>query len=126
EVPPSGPLSESVPSAPAVGFWTEAWRRYRRRPIAMLALAYVLLLCVVAVLAPAIAGTKPLVCKYKGELYFPAMGYFKRSWEATIFRRDGVIDNYPRALEANDPDSWAIWPLVYQDPYRRVRDDEWP
>jgi peptide/nickel transport system permease protein len=91
----------------------------------MMALIYVLILCVVALLAPAIAGTKPLVCKYKGEIYFPALGYYNRAWEAPIFRTDGVINNYPKALKANDPESWAVWPLVYQDPYRRVRDNEW-
>lgn len=126
ETSPVEPGAVKETSAPAVGFWTESWRRYRRRPMAMIALGYVLLLCLIALFAPAIAGTKPLVCKYKGELYFPAMGYFVRSWEAPIFRHDGVIDNYPTALKANDPESWAIWPLVYQDPYRRVRDGEWP
>lgn len=126
KIPSTDALASAENSAPAVGFWTEAWRRYRRRPIAMLALVYVLFLCLVALLAPAIAGTKPLVCKYKGKIYFPAMGYYSRSWEAPIFRQDGVINNYPKALKANDAESWAIWPLVYQDPFRRVRDSEWP
>ena len=28
-------------------------------------------------------------------------------------------------LKENDPESWAIWPIIYQDPLRRVRDGEW-
>ena len=32
-----------------------------------------------------IVGTKPIVCKYKGSIYFPCLGYFNRSWENPIF-----------------------------------------
>ncbi len=79
----------------------------------------------VAIFSPAIAGTKPIVCKYKGKLYFPAMAYFNRRWENPVFYTDKFRRIYPKNLEAKDPDSWALWPLVYQDPYRRVRDGEW-
>src|SRR5690606_16988344 len=108
------------------GFWSESWRRFRRRRLAMAALIYVVLMLLVALLSPAIVGTKPIVVRYKGELYFPALGYFNRQWENPIFRRDRFRGVYPGNLEKNDPDSWAIWPLVYQDPYRRVREGEWP
>jgi len=108
------------------GFWHEAWRRFRQRKLSLLALCYVLVLVVVAVFAPAIAGTKPVVCRYKGQLYFPALGYFHRGWENAIFQHDRFRKRYPKNLQEKDPESWAVWPLVYQDPYRRVRDDEWP
>ena len=108
------------------GFWREAWRRFRHRKLGMLALLFVVFLCLVAIFAPMIVGTKPIVCKYKGTLYFPAMGYYVRSWENPIFRKDRFRNTYPKNLKEKDPDSWAIWPLVYQDPYRRVRNDEWP
>ena len=110
----------------ARGFWSEAWHRFRRRKLAMTALAFVVLLTLVAIFAPAIAGTKPIVCRYKGEIYFPALGYFNRRWENPIFFEDGFRRIYPENLKQKDPHSWAIWPLVYQDPYRRVRADEWP
>ena len=29
-------------------------------------------------------------------------------------------------MKQKDPESWAVWPLVFQDPYRRVRENEWP
>ena len=48
----------------STGFWAEAWRRFRRKPLAMAALAFVSLLMLVAGLAPAIAGTKPVICRY--------------------------------------------------------------
>lgn len=119
------------PSTPAAtrtasrGFWGEAWRQFRRRKLGMLALVYVGFLLVVAITAPMIAGTKPIVCQYKGQLYFPCLGYFVQSWENPIFAKDKFRRVYPKNLKEKDPQSWAVWPLVYQDPYRRVRDGEW-
>ncbi len=108
------------------GFWAEAWRRYRKRKLALVALGYVALMGLVALFSPAIAGTKPIVCKYKGSLYFPALGYFNPRWENPIFRTDRFRGVYPANLKQKDPESWAIFPLLYQDPYRRVREGEWP
>ena len=121
---PSGPQLAAIPKSP--GFWKEAWRRFRTRKLAMLALAFVVLLAVVAIFSPAIAGTKPVVVKYKGHLYFPAMAYFNPAWENPVFAQDKFRKRYPNNLEEKDPDHWAIWPLNFNDPYRRVRDDEWP
>ena len=112
-------------SQPSIGFWTEAWHRFRQRKLAMLALGFVVFLCSTALFAPLIVGTKPIVCKYKGSIYFPCMGYYKNSWENPIFRRDRFRNRYPWSLHTKDNESWAIWPLVYQDPYRRVRKREW-
>ena len=106
---------------PSQGFWSDAWQRYRRRPIGMLALGLVVFLAIVALFAPAIAGTKPVVCRYKGNIYFPCLGYFNRSWEAPIFTKDKFRGTYPTNLEQKDSQSWAVWPLIFQDPYRRVR-----
>jgi len=126
--PPPPPAACKAAAPRSRGFWAEAWLRFRRRKLAMTALFYVIFLTFVAIFAPAIAGTKPIVCKYKGHLYFPALGYFKRSWEdpTGVFYRDKFRKVYPENLKEKDPDSWAIWPLVYQDPYRRVRAGEWP
>jgi peptide/nickel transport system permease protein len=106
------------------GFWAEVWKRYRQQKLAMLALGFVVALALVALLSPAIVGTKPIIAWYKGRLYFPAMGYFVESWENPIFITEGMIYSYPTSLRENDPKSWAIWPLVYQDPLRRVRAGE--
>jgi len=113
------------PTVTSAGFWTEAWRRFRKRKLGMTALTFVVCLCLVALFAPMIAGTKPIVCKYKGSLYFPAMSYYYRGWENDIFRRDRFRNAYPWNLHSQDAESWAVWPLVYQDPYRRVRQREW-
>jgi peptide/nickel transport system permease protein len=126
-VPMATPAANSAPTAAldSHGFWREAWRQFRRRRLAMLATWYVLFLVVVALLAPAIAGTKPILCKYKGKLYFPALGYFNPRWENPVFFKDRFRKIYPKNLKQKDPQSWAVWPLLYQDPYRRVRESEW-
>ncbi|MBL9094849.1 MAG: ABC transporter permease [Planctomycetaceae bacterium] len=91
----------------------------------MAALAFIAFLSLVALFAPAIAGTKPVICRYKGQYYFPCLGYFVRGWENPIFTKDRFRGVYTDALKKKDPESWAVWPLVYQDPYRRVRAGEW-
>src|SRR5262245_1206121 len=70
------------------GFWGGAWRRYRRKPVAMFALGYIVFLTLVALGAPVLVGTKPIVCRYQGRIYFPCLGYFHPSLENPIFRRD--------------------------------------
>jgi peptide/nickel transport system permease protein len=118
---------ESGPIAAPAGFWRRAWRQFRRRKLAMAALTFVVALTMVAVAAPIIVGTRPVVTRYKGELYFPFLWYYNRSWENPIFSKDRFRGNFVQNLAANDPDSWALWPLVYQDPYRRLRNEMvWP
>ncbi|WP_437225208.1 ABC transporter permease [Planctomicrobium sp. SH661] len=117
------PLPRVLPKSP--GFWAESWRRFRRRRLPMMALAFVAFLTVVAIFSPAIVGTKPLVCRYKGQIYFPCMGYFSPRWEAT-FAGSPFFKRYPKILKEQDPQSWAVWPLQYNDPARAVTEDEWP
>lgn len=126
----TSPAPQAAPAAAQAaphsrGFWGEAWKQFRRRKLAMVALAWVCGLVLVAILAPAIAGTKPVVCRYKGHLYFPAMGYFKESWENPVFFQDKFRKIYPQNLKKKDPESWAVWPLLYQDPFRRIKEGEW-
>ena len=90
----------------------------------MTALLFVVFLSLVGLLAPAIVGTKPLICKYQGKIYFPALGYFNSDWENSYLRTQMRL-KYAVYLKEKDPDSWAVWPLVYQDPFRRIKDNEW-
>jgi peptide/nickel transport system permease protein len=120
--------TSSSPQRPrkSPGFWKETWRQFRRRKLALAALGFVAALAIVALLSPAIAGTRPIVCRYKGEIYFPCLAYFNPAWENPIFQIDKFRKRYPENLKAKDPESWAIWPLTYNDPYRPVYEDEWP
>lgn len=130
---PSGPGEqagrgehEAVRLEIGVGFWRAAWRRFRRQRLSMAALGFVTLLALLALFAPFVVGTRPLVCRYKGEIYFPFLEYYWQGGENAVFHQDGFRGVFPRNLQEKDPDSWAIWPLIYQDPYRQVRRDEWP
>jgi len=117
------PPSAASPPPPG-GFWGDAWRRFRRKLLPMLALGYVILLGLVALGAPAIVGTKPVICRYKGRIYFPCLGYLHPRLENPIFRRDRFRNPFYVSLRDKDPKSWAIYPLIYQDPERRVGREE--
>lgn len=109
---------------PSRGFWSETWRRFRRRKLAMSALLYVVVLTVAALAAPLIVGTRPIVCYFRGDYYFPCLGYFQKSWGVGLFRHEGVLRSRIEESLRVDPDSWAVWPLVYQDPERRIKTGE--
>jgi peptide/nickel transport system permease protein len=120
---PAVPAAIAAAQAPS-GFWGDAWRRFRRKPLAMLALGYVIVLGLIALAAPAIVGTKPVVCRYKGRYYFPCLGYLHPRLENPIFRRDRFRNPFYVSLRNKDPQSWAVYPLIYQDPERRVGKEE--
>lgn len=122
DLSPAAPLESQHLSR---GFWVEAWYQFRKRKLSLAALYFVGFLILVALFAPAIAGTKPIICRYKGNIYFPALGYLNSAWENPVFYRDKFRRIYPKNLREKDPESWAVWPLKYQDPYRRVHDGEW-
>lgn len=100
------------------GYWGDVWSRYKRNKLAMIALGYVAVMFVIGMFAPFLVGIKPILCKYKGGLYSPAMGYYYRGWENNIFSKDELIlvDYDPEEIRKNDPDSWVVWPLFYQNP----------
>ncbi len=118
--PPAATPDASAAAPRARGFWGETWIRFRRRKLAIAALTYIGLLTVCALAAPLIVGTKPIVCRFKGSIYFPCLAYFRPEWENVVFKRDGFRRiRFAESLRT-DPESWAVWPAVYQDPYRRI------
>ena len=104
DIPPLVDETTEPLSAKARGFWGEAWLRFRRRKLAMMALVFVCLMSLVAIFAPAIVGTKPLMCKYKGSIYFPALGYYVSDWENAFLKKE-VRSVYPQTLKTKDPES---------------------
>ena len=121
------PTQETTRELVSHGYWAETWKRFRRKWLPMIALGYVLFMAVVALLSPVIVGTKPVLVSYKGHLSSPALGYYRDQWETPLQVSKDLRRRYtPARLKEKDPESWAIWPLVFQDPYRRVRDGEWP
>jgi len=111
----------------SLGFWGEVWQRYRRKLFPMVALVYVLAMFVVGFTAPLIVGTKPIACHYKGKTYYPFLGYWNSSWENAKLKKEfsREKDRYS-AITRKDKEGWVVWPLVYQDPLRRLRANEFP
>ncbi|MCL5271095.1 MAG: ABC transporter permease [bacterium] len=54
-------------------FWRRIWRRYLRYPLGVAGLVTVGVMFVVAFGAPLLANKDPLVCRYQGRIYFPAV-----------------------------------------------------
>ncbi len=106
------------------GFWSDTWRRFAAKKLSLAAFSFVAAMALIALTSPLIVGVKPIVCKYKGRIYFPCMSYFYEGWENPIFVKE-LRKKYSINLKKKDPDSWAIWPLVRQDPYYRVKGNEW-
>ncbi|MBC7853633.1 MAG: ABC transporter permease, partial [Pirellulaceae bacterium] len=116
-IPPTA-VPKTLQSSVPAGFWGDAWRRFRRKPPAMIALVYVGLMFIVAIAAPLIVGTKPIICKYNGRIYFPFLALWHPRLENSVFARDKFRLPFSKSLREKDPESWAIYPLIYQDPFR--------
>ena len=118
-------------------YWDIVRAQFKRNHQGMVGLAFIALIVVVALLAPLIANDRPVVCKYKGDVQFPAFAtyvdnwvpwqslrYDLQSWEMT----DGYFPfsaYYPeldkqtwKEAQANEPEAfeWAIWPPVPWNP----------
>ena len=65
--------TEAATPKKSPGFWRLAWRRYRRQKLGMFGLFVILCLFIVGFCAPLLANDDPIVCKYEGEIYFPAI-----------------------------------------------------
>jgi ABC-type dipeptide/oligopeptide/nickel transport system permease subunit len=72
---PAPEAAAKEPAAPEKGVssWAVAWRQLRKNRVAMFAAASLALLMLTALLSPLLANSKPIICSYKGKLYFPAL-----------------------------------------------------
>ena len=103
------------------GYWRGVWRRYRRNVTGMVGLCILAFLLAVAFFTPLFAGGRPIACRYKGELHFPAV---VEVLHKVPFAKDHVPLSKPfRFPQFNakrevpkDKEGWAVWPLVPWDP----------
>ena len=65
--------SELAGAQRPIGYWASVWKRYRRHGTGMIGLVCLTFLAGLAFFTPMLAGGQPVVCKYKGEIYFPAV-----------------------------------------------------
>lgn len=103
------------------GYWRRAWRSYRRSKAGLFGLAIVVAMGLVGLLAPVLANDQPLVAKYDGELYYPALK--ELAWTLPGMSKvlpkkkpfNLVTFNFERRARADRGD-WAIYPPVPHGP----------
>ncbi len=60
-------------SRPARSYWSVAWRRFRAHRLGMVGLGVVTALFLVALLSPVLANEQPILCRFDGGFYYPAV-----------------------------------------------------
>lgn len=88
-------------------------RKFLSQKSAVAALCLLGFLAAVALFAPLIAGARPIVCRYQGTWYLPCIEDYAEALRPRIFQAPEFREDFAAAL-AQDPDSWALWPLVPQ------------
>jgi microcin C transport system permease protein len=88
------------------------YRRFKQIKRSVVSVWIFLFLVFISFTAEFWANSKPIIMKYKGEWYAPAV---KKYHPETFEQTDSMVTNY-RAIELSN-DDWALWPLVQWDPY---------
>lgn len=87
------------------------WRRFKSQRRAVIASWSIIILCLLSLTAEFWANSKPIILKYKGEVYFPVV----KTYHPSVFGLDGSGTDY-RSLSLG-ADDWAKWPVVQWDPF---------
>ncbi len=108
---------------PPQGFWRATWGRLKKHRSGMFGVSMLALLALVAFLSPVLANDKPLVCKYQGEIFFPALvdvlhqvpfGEDLHAMPKPFrFPQFSAQEYY---AETQDDANWATWPPVPYGP----------
>lgn len=105
------------------GYWRMVWQRFRRNRRGLAGLAFVLLMLLVTVFSPLLASSQPIVCKYQGQWYFPALvEIFQIRGADTHWLEKARPFNLPQfnaKKELSDKD-FAIWPLIPYHEYEQT------
>ncbi len=88
------------------------WRRFKKQRRAVIAIWVIFILSFFSFTAEFWANSKPIVLKYKNEIYFPAL----KAYHPSVFGRDGSVMDY-RTLELQKKEEWVAWPIVRWDPF---------
>lgn len=111
-------MTDHIPTQPerkrkSAGFWRGVWRHFRRNRRGMTGLGFVLLMLALSVFSPLLATNQPIICKYEGKWYTPALV------EILQLRHDGphwiekaAPFNKPQFVAKEAEYEFAIWPLI--------------
>jgi peptide/nickel transport system permease protein len=106
-------------------YWRMVWRRLRRNRRGLFGLTFVLSLILISLLSPLLATSQPIVCRYQGKLYFPAITeIFQSRKTGAHWINKSKPFNLPQfvAKDELDPNDFAIWPLIPYDEYEQTAD----
>ena len=111
----------------SAGSWRLAWRRFRRYKLGMAGLVIILFLFVVAFFSPLLANRQPMVCKYDGKIYFPAImdSFHNIPFSKMVIRKARPFRfpsfNFKESFDSQRGD-WAVWGLIPYGPIEIVTD----
>jgi peptide/nickel transport system permease protein len=99
------------------------WRRLRRNRRGLFGLSFVLAMILIALLSPLLATDQPIVCRYQGKLYFPAITeVFQSRKTGAHWIEKSKPFKLPQfvAKDDLDPNDFAIWPLIPYHEYEQT------
>ena len=117
--------TKKQPKEKSQAYWANVWRTMRKNKRGMVGLSIVLFMFVISFLSPLLATNQPIVCKYKGKLYFPAVvEIFQARNSHTHWINKPSPFKLPQfdAKQELDPDEFAIWPLIPYHEYEQTFD----
>ena len=110
-------------------YWRNVGLTMIRNKRGMVGLSFILLMFLVSFFSPFLATDQPIVCKYKGKLYFPAVVELLQSRNSSTHWIDKAKPfNLPQfeAKAELDPKDFAIWPLIPYHEYEQTLDYHQP
>ncbi len=133
--PPGEDIVDAVaPARPSQSFGAQVWRGLKKDPAGLVGMGGIALLLVVALLAPLLANDRPIVCKYDGDIKFPAVATYVDTWvpwRDLQFAIKGIRIGDALPFSDFDPDlgdrtwkavadsaemEWALWPPIPWSP----------
>ncbi|HYR82988.1 MAG TPA: ABC transporter permease [Terriglobia bacterium] len=98
---------------PAETYWGIVARQFRKNKVAVVGLVIVLGLFGLAMTADFIASDKPLIMRYQGQIYFPAMKDYSVWLGISQWQRQFQNISFKEFVEANFKDEdWAVFPPI--------------
>ena len=92
-------------------YWGKVWHYYKKDRFAVMGLVLVVIMFIIAFLAPIIANDEPILYKEEGKWYFPALKYYHE------FRRVEWDEERDKIKSA--PERFALYPPIPYDPIKK-------
>ena len=96
-------------------YWRIVWRRLRHNRRGKTGLYFIIFMGFIFLFSPLLASNQPIVCRYQGKLYFPAIvEIFQSRKVGSHWIEKSPPFNKPQfnAKTDLDSDEFALWPLI--------------